>query len=132
MHRTLGGEVVSTFVWREAVYSISDGIPEIWDRSRRGGAQQRLEFGECVLNRIEVGRIWREVKEPCAGLLQDNFKHPGRTWRVLVISINRGEYRARVLVSIKKDKANTLSEFGESGSALPAVLGQRVVVDTGD
>src|SRR3954465_2897016 len=63
-----GGEVVSTFVWREAVYSISDGIPEIWDRSRRGGAQQRLEFGECVLNRIEVGRIWREVKEPCAGL----------------------------------------------------------------
>ena len=38
MHRTCGGEIISTFVWREAVYSIGDSIPVIWDRSRRAAA----------------------------------------------------------------------------------------------
>ena len=38
--------------------------PELIDGARRGFAEQRLQFGEGVLDRVEVGRVGREEQQP--------------------------------------------------------------------
>jgi hypothetical protein len=49
------GEVVGAFGGSEGVEQLADGVPERLDGARRGGAQQRLELGEGVLDRVQVG-----------------------------------------------------------------------------
>ena len=49
------GEVVGAFGGGEGVESVADGVPEAVDGAGCGGAQQRLELGEGLLDRVQVG-----------------------------------------------------------------------------
>jgi len=52
------GEVVGTFGGAEGVEQLADRLPEAVDRAPGGGAQQRLELGEGVLDRIQfLGQV---------------------------------------------------------------------------
>ena len=59
-------EVLALVGW-EAVEDGADSVPECWDGALRGGAQMGFELGEGLLDRIEVGRVWRQIEKlrPC-------------------------------------------------------------------
>ncbi len=52
---TCFGEIVWAFLRGEAAQGVGDGLPEVGDGSRGGGAQQRLELGEGRFDGIESG-----------------------------------------------------------------------------
>jgi hypothetical protein len=56
-------EEVLALVGREAVEYGADPVPECWDGTLRSGAQMGFEFGEGLLDRIEVGRVWRQIEK---------------------------------------------------------------------
>ena len=58
----------------EEIDDAADGGPEAVDGSLGGLAQQRLELGEGVLDRIEVGLVGRQVEQAGAGRL-DHLAH---------------------------------------------------------
>lgn len=45
--------------------------PGIRDGSGLGDPHPVFDFGEGLLDRIEIGRIWRKEPEPCAGSAED-------------------------------------------------------------
>src|SRR5258707_3098032 len=59
-------EVVGTFVWHEGCEGLTDCGPVGVDGWCGGFAQQVLEFGEYLLDRVQVGRIFRQKEELCA------------------------------------------------------------------
>ena len=59
-------EEVSALCWVEEVAEIAECIAERLKASRRLLAQQRLELRECHLDRIQVGRVWRQEEHPRA------------------------------------------------------------------
>jgi hypothetical protein len=61
------GEVVCTFVWREAVEQDADPLPCCLEGSFGGFAQHCFEFGEDLLDRIEVRAVGRQEEELGAG-----------------------------------------------------------------
>jgi hypothetical protein len=63
---TCGGEVFFAFVWAEGGQAFSDPGPKALDGSLSGVAQEGLEFGEGVLDRIEVGTVGRKIEKPSA------------------------------------------------------------------
>jgi hypothetical protein len=69
-----GGEIVCAFLRSKAAKGVGYGLPEVWDCSRRGGAQEDLEFGEGHFDGIEVGAVGRQVAQACAGGL-DRLSH---------------------------------------------------------
>ena len=40
--------------------------PNVFDGSLMSGSHPVLDFGEGLLDRIEVGRVWRQVPESCS------------------------------------------------------------------
>ena len=54
-------------LWGEAAKGFGNGLPEVGDGSRRGGAQQGLELGESHFDGIEVGAVGRQVSQARAG-----------------------------------------------------------------
>jgi hypothetical protein len=54
-------QVVGALSWCEAVEEGSDASPGGFAASLVDFARQGLEFGEDLLDRIEVGRVWRRV-----------------------------------------------------------------------
>src|ERR1700689_4384072 len=48
-----GGEIVGAFLRGEAAKGLGDGLPEVGDGSRFGGAQRGLELGESHFDGIE-------------------------------------------------------------------------------
>lgn len=56
-------EIVGAFVRRKRAKNFSDLIPEAFDGSFGGFAQQSLEFCEGHFDRIEVRRVRRQIKE---------------------------------------------------------------------
>jgi hypothetical protein len=64
-------EVVGAFLGRKLVEDFSDFVPQGVDRAFGGFAQESFEFGEGHFDGIEVGRIWREIEEDCAGGLDE-------------------------------------------------------------
>src|SRR5574341_390933 len=57
-------KVISAFGWGEAVEESTDPIPKSCHGSLAGGSEKRLEFGEDLLDRIEIGAVGREKQEP--------------------------------------------------------------------
>jgi hypothetical protein len=53
--KSAGAEAVVAFRWREGVGDAADGGPETLDGALGGLSQERLELGEGVLDRVEVG-----------------------------------------------------------------------------
>ena len=62
----------------------SDGIPESFAVPGGGLADQRLQFGEGLLNRIEIGAVGRQVDKPGAARL-DGFAHASHLVRAEVV-----------------------------------------------
>ena len=60
-------EKVGTFGWREAWDEIAERFPECADGSQRPGAEQCFEFGESLLDRVQVGTVGRQIEQACAG-----------------------------------------------------------------
>ena len=63
-------EIIPTFLGLEEVADIADGAPEGVIGSRLGLSQERFELGEGLLDRIEIGRVFRQEQEPGAALGQ--------------------------------------------------------------
>lgn len=54
-------------MWWEGVEECSDALPCRLDGPFGGFAQEELELGEHLFNRIEVGRLRRQEQEPGPG-----------------------------------------------------------------
>ena len=57
------GKIAGAFGSWEVIEEATDGGPERLDSSFGGFAQKRLELGEELLDRIEIGRVGRQVDE---------------------------------------------------------------------
>jgi len=51
----------------EGVEEHGDTVPKAVDGALGGLAEQGFKFGEELFDRIEIGRIRRQVEQPCAG-----------------------------------------------------------------
>src|SRR3954454_12823732 len=60
-----GSEVVGAFGGREDVDEAADGGPKALDGAFGGIAQESFQFGEGVLDGVEIGRVRREVEQAC-------------------------------------------------------------------
>src|SRR3954454_293426 len=69
-------EGVGAFAGCEGVEQGSDGRPQPLDRAFGGLAQERLQLSEGVLDRVEIGRVRREVEQACPRRL-DQGSHAG-------------------------------------------------------
>src|SRR3712207_7007626 len=70
-----GGEVAGALGWREEVNEAADGGPEASDGSLRRLAQERLQLGEGVLDRVEVRCVGRTIEQARPGRF-DQLPHP--------------------------------------------------------
>ena len=61
-------EVVALF-FLEEVADVAEGFPELIVGPGCGFSDQGLEFGECHLERVEIGGVWRQEQEPRADVL---------------------------------------------------------------
>ncbi len=64
-------DVVFAFVWSEVVEQGADAAPGGFDGPLVGLAEQSLELGEDLLDRVEVGRVGRQEEELDAGRPQE-------------------------------------------------------------
>jgi hypothetical protein len=55
-------EIVATLLGGELIKQFTDGGPEHLLRACARFAQERLELGEQLLNRIEIGAVGREIQ----------------------------------------------------------------------
>jgi len=62
------------------------------DAALLGGAHPVLDLGEGLLDRIEVGRVWRQIPEPCAG----RFNQPAQGSRLVAAEIVHDDDVARL------------------------------------
>ena len=62
-------EKVGAFGWREAWDEIAKRFPECAEGSQGLGAEQCFEFGESLLDRVQVGTVGRQIEQACAGTL---------------------------------------------------------------
>ena len=60
--------VVRALVWREEGNRPGDQIADVPEVPRSRGAEERFEFGEGLLDRIEVRAVRRKELQECAGL----------------------------------------------------------------
>ena len=67
-------KVVFALVGCELVKQLAAGSPEGFDRSFGSALKQPLELGECLLDRVEVRAVWRQVNQRCASGF-DGFTH---------------------------------------------------------
>lgn len=70
LHRSIAGvpEVVGTLIGFEGWQHCADRFPDIFDGTLLSLAQHRLELGENLFDRIEVGRVgWQEQKMGAGG-----------------------------------------------------------------
>ena len=58
-----GYEVISAFLRGEEIGDFSDGVPQTCYGSLLGLSEQGLEFGEGVLDRVEVGTVGRQEEQ---------------------------------------------------------------------
>jgi hypothetical protein len=63
-------EVVPTLVRLKQIADVADGAPERIEGAHGRLAQTRLELGEGLFDRIEIGRIGWQEQEPGAPLLR--------------------------------------------------------------
>jgi predicted GNAT family N-acyltransferase len=89
-------EIAGAFGWGDGGEEAADGRPELLLGPRRGLAQQRLELGEQLLDRVEVGRVRRQVEERGAG---------------------RGDRLADAIDLVRREMSSTTTSPGASAGA---------------
>ena len=60
-------DVVGAFLWREQGERDGDQVADLVERARPRGAQERFQFRERLLDRIEIGTVGGQKAEPRAG-----------------------------------------------------------------
>lgn len=70
------GEIVGAFLRREAFEDVAEGVPEGGDSPGGDLAEQRLELGEGLLDRVEIGTVGRQIDQVRAARL-DRLAHAG-------------------------------------------------------
>jgi hypothetical protein len=63
------GEVVGAVGGGEGVEGLTDGLPERLDGAAGGSAEQRLEVGEGLLDRVQIRAVGRQVEQLRPGRL---------------------------------------------------------------
>ena len=58
-------EVVGAFLCGEGVECFADRSKDSFDRARCGVAQQVLELGEDLFDRVQIGRVFGEEEQLC-------------------------------------------------------------------
>src|ERR1039458_1582886 len=71
-------EIICALLWAEGWDEGADSVPKATNGSLGGFAQKGFELGEGHLDRVEVGRIERQVTQRRAGCF-DGFAHTGDT-----------------------------------------------------
>ena len=66
-------EVVPALLRRMEVTDGADGVPEFLDSAGTDASEMCLELGKGHLDRVEVGAVGRQEKEPGAFCLEDGF-----------------------------------------------------------
>jgi len=69
-------EVVCAFCGGELVEEQADAVPEIGDRALGGSSEKRFQLGKGEFDRVEVGRIGRQIEEAGTNGL-DALAHAG-------------------------------------------------------
>lgn len=54
-------QIVAAFLCREGVEQFANLLAQISDGSLRGLAQQGFQLGEDLLDRVQIGRVWRQI-----------------------------------------------------------------------
>ena len=63
-------EIVDALGWLEAFENGLECSDDILERSGRGTAEQRFDLGEGLLDRVEIGRVRRQVEQGHAGVFE--------------------------------------------------------------
>jgi hypothetical protein len=92
------------------------------DGALLGGAHPVLDLGEGLLDRIEVGRVWRQIPEPCAG----RFNQAAQGGRLVTTEIVHDDDVARLKLR-NENLLNIGSEaFAVDGAVEQARCGEAV------
>lgn len=121
-------EIICAFVRWEAGEQSPDRVPKRRDGAASGGAQHRLQFGEHLLDRIEIGAVWREIEQLRPRLL-DGLAHTGDLVGRKVV---HDDHIAR-----SQGGRQALLHVGEEGLSVHGAIqhqrgGQFVMTKTGD
>jgi hypothetical protein len=96
MHIRSGGDSGRIrLVWRDGGEEAADSRPQLILRARCGLAQQRLELGKELLDRVEVGRIRRQVQERGPGR-RERLSDAGAERRVVFRAMCGLTFSARI------------------------------------
>ena len=101
-------EVVFAFSGAEFGNQLSNSATKSWNSSFGGLAQKRLQFAERLLDRIEIGRVFWQVKQCCTGRCDEPLNRDSLVCRQIVDDDE---------VAAPKNGPQTLFEIGkEAGS----------------
>ena len=64
-------EIIRAFLRGEQVEDHADAVPSGVTASLFVFSQQRLEFCEHHFDGIEIGRVWRQIQQPCVCFFDD-------------------------------------------------------------
>ncbi len=106
-------EIVGAFLGAEGVEEGADAGPQILDCSLGGLAQQRLEFGEEQLDRVEVGGVGRQVAQGGAGRF-DRLAHAGHFVRLEIVHDDE--------VAFGQGRDQALADIGQEDCAIHRVI----------
>lgn len=75
---------IGAFLWTERLYDATDPAQQAWNCVLGGLAQMRLQFAERHLDRIEVGRVWRQITQ-CRARRFDRLGNAGHLvhWQII-------------------------------------------------
>lgn len=70
------GEIICAVLWRKARQGVSDNVPEVVDGACGSFPQESLALEGGIFDRVEVGRLWRQVSRGRTSLF-DGAAHLG-------------------------------------------------------
>ena len=121
-------EEVGAFGWREAWDEIAKRFSECADGSQRPGAEQCFEFGESLLDRVQVGTVGGQIAQVCAGTL-DRLANAGNLVRAEPVHDHD-------IAAVQRGNQHLL-DIGEEGLAIDRPIeyarsNQAILAQTGD
>lgn len=120
-------EECCAFLWGELFEGSCDAVPELGDASRGGFSEEGLELGEGQFDRIEVGRIRRQVEEGRAGRF-DEFADPRHLVSREVVhddDITRGQDGDEHLVDVDEERITIHRSIEEERGGQPGAAETR-------
>jgi hypothetical protein len=79
-------EIIGTLLRGVGAHDLTDGGADRFSRPCSSLAQKMLELGEYLFDRVQVGRVFRQQKKPCAGFA-DGVTNRGAVGEVVEIEV---------------------------------------------